>query len=166
MLSLWGLQWMVCPKSTQHLATGNSLVAPFITYLEYLNGTNSNKRDILYNQFDEESETPEAACYLLSQDHLANQTVMVVWDHEEMPVLLGGLTQTNATSWGAEGSSEFDKVFLMSYGDDSVDVDVVYQDPPDYGAFEQYASLLQLPASGTGSHMLGLLSIIFMVFFM
>lgn len=64
------------------------------------------------------------------------------------------------------GSSQFDKVFLLSYGDDSVDVDVVYQDPPDYGAFERYASLLQLPASGTGRHMLGLLSIIFMVFFM
>ena len=109
-------------------------VAPLVTYLEALNGTQgSNNIDVLISDFSASSEaeaTVSAICLLFSTDAFADETILVSYDHRYIPVLLGGLTQQNATSWGTVADDDFDKVFLLSYGNDSATVDTFYQAEP------------------------------------
>jgi len=102
-----------------------STVAPLITYLEYLNGTDgSSNENLLYSGFQED-DTPKLPCYLYFQEYLEGKTIMVDWDHAEMPTLFGALlSMPNGTAdrYFSMGSDEYDTMFLMNYTGDGVRV--------------------------------------------
>lgn len=161
-------------------------VAPFISYLKTLNGTAPEiNNEILSSQIDNEDQTPEAGCFLLTDPRYENATVMLAWgmhsfrlvvaliarqfhrrldprahhlahvcttltpahaclpDHRYIQELLGVLVQQDSPAWGEVGDDDFSKVFLLSYADGAVDVEILHQpERVSPGAWDQYASAM------------------------
>lgn len=157
-------------------------VGPLLTYVYYvLPETATNvEQGILYSNFYGESQTPEMACYLYNQTHLANKTVLVNWDHKTMPVLVdellsmfpetvarysnNGSLVEDPRQVGFIGETEYSKIIVLDYAGGINNVTVtVMNDGRDYesmdpkqlaSVYEKYATLfpnLYTPSSSSSS---------------